>query len=209
MKILSKIMPYTQYFVLPCSVEELNKSVNDDSFIDIIQSAKPLVNTYVTPIEEAEEIFNSLPEKSTVFKMELKSDWFMVFTFKSQYYLSFSWGNYKGRSFCEVLVIKGKLFTQKETYRKMAIIADERQQKLRDILMNVTKTRQIGEESSAKRKSLPIWAIHAAFDGKEYENMRPFCTDEEYETVVEAVISVIDNLLPESEIHKIRKALQK
>ena len=89
------------------------------------------------------------------------------------------------------------------------MIADERQQKLRDVLTNVTRTWKNGEENFAKRKVLPIWAIHAAFDGKEYENMRPICTVEEYETFVETVLLAIGDQLHENEICKMRKALQR
>ena len=114
MKIISKIMPCTQYFVIPYSVEELNQAVKDDSFIEIIQSAKPLVNTHVIPVEEAEKIMNSLPKKSTVFKMESNDAWFMFLLLKNNIIFHFLGGIIKEEVFAVCLSRKKKCSHRKK-----------------------------------------------------------------------------------------------
>ena len=61
MKIETKIIPHTQYYVIPYSIDDLNNAVNHDSFIDIIQSAKPFVNTNDICVEEAQIMADNLP----------------------------------------------------------------------------------------------------------------------------------------------------
>lgn len=206
MKIETKIMPHTQYYVIPYSIDDLNNAVNHDSFIDIIQSAKPFVNTNDICVEEAHIMADNLPKDSTIFSIKYTNEYFMFFTEKNDYYVFLGCVNYQGRRFCEVHVEK-IMPPLKEVYWKM--IADERQPKIRDIVSSIMKTWQIGEKDSVKNTSFPIWAIHAAIDGKYYENMWPFCTAEEYAPFVDAVICAIADVLPQDEFGKIKKALLK
>lgn len=217
MKFTSKITKYTQYYVLQNSMHELNNSLEDDSFVNIIQAAKPLLNTGIISVEEAEKIVENLPNKFLVFKVENFEDcfhcldYFMCFSakneHKSEYYIYVHWDDYEGRRFCEFCL--EKVQSLKSIYRKQMLIADERQQKLHDTMTNVVKTWRIRNNPGVKRKRLPIWAIHACFDNEGYENMYPICETEEYTQFVDTILPIIAELVPENEFDEVEKQLKR
>ena len=205
MKIAPEIKKGTQYFVASHSIQEFRESLGNDSFIEIIQSAQPLVNTCNVSVEEAKKIVASLSDKSMFFKAEA-FDYFMFFSKASEYYIHMYWDGYEGRRFCNFIIDKWLL--KKHIYRKQMLIADERQQKLYDMLENVTKTWQLGKKPTIKHRHIPIWAIHAYFNKKEYENMYPICKTEEYSLFADNVLSIIEKLVSEKEFKKIKGAIK-